>query len=84
MKSWQFAKPCAESGDLLIATREGLSRMHNGSFSKYALPDPLGRRIVFDALEDSRGQYLGGRAQRRTSNDGTRLPAGGGGRPFGD
>jgi signal transduction histidine kinase/ligand-binding sensor domain-containing protein len=46
----------ARGGDLLVATREGLSRMHNGRFTTYASHDPLGRRIVFDSLEDSRGR----------------------------
>jgi len=39
-------------GDLLVATREGLSRMHAGRFTTYFPPDPLGRRIVFDVRED--------------------------------
>ena len=43
-------------GDLLIATREGLSRMHAGRFSSYRLPDPIGRPTVFDSLVDRRGR----------------------------
>jgi signal transduction histidine kinase/ligand-binding sensor domain-containing protein len=43
------------SGDLLIATRRGLSRMHGDRFLNYPAPDPLGSAVVYDALEDSRG-----------------------------
>ena len=46
----------ARDGDLLVATREGLSRRHNGRFTTYPGHDPLGRRIIFDSLEDSRGR----------------------------
>jgi signal transduction histidine kinase/ligand-binding sensor domain-containing protein len=46
----------ARGGDLLVSTREGLSRMHNGRFTTYPAHDPFGRRIVFDAMEDSRGR----------------------------
>jgi len=45
----------SRNGDLLVATRSGLSRMHGASFSNYFFPDPLGRRGVFDALEDRQG-----------------------------
>ncbi len=43
-------------GDLLISTREGLSRMRSGRFSNYRIPDPLGRTIIFDAWEDGQGR----------------------------
>jgi signal transduction histidine kinase/ligand-binding sensor domain-containing protein len=43
-------------GDLLVSTREGLSRMHEGHLTAYTPPDPLARSLVFDALEDSRGR----------------------------
>jgi signal transduction histidine kinase/ligand-binding sensor domain-containing protein len=43
-------------GDLLVSTREGLSRMHDGHFTAYTPPDPLARSLVFDALEDSQGR----------------------------
>src|SRR5579883_765582 len=46
----------ARNGDLLISTREGLSRMHNGRFSTYQSHDPLGRVTVYDAMEDSSGR----------------------------
>ena len=42
-------------GDLLIGTSNGLSRMHDGRFINYSVPDPLGRRAVYDALEDAQG-----------------------------
>ena len=42
-------------GDLLVATREGLSRMHAGKFTTHVPADPLGRQIVFDVREDARG-----------------------------
>jgi len=51
-----FAIRESRNGDLLICTREGLSRMHAGRFSNYVVPDPLGRSVVFDALEDARGR----------------------------
>lgn len=44
------------SGDLLLATREGFTRMHNGRFTNIVPDDPLGRRLVFDALEDHGGR----------------------------
>jgi len=43
-------------GDLLIATREGPSRMHDGHFSNQALEDPMHRRLSFDFLEDRAGK----------------------------
>ena len=43
-------------GDLLVATREGLSRMHAGRFATLVPADPLGRQIVFDVREDTRGE----------------------------
>lgn len=43
------------NGDLIIATRGGLSRMHRGRFLNDSVPDPLGRTVVYDAFEDSRG-----------------------------
>jgi signal transduction histidine kinase len=45
----------ARNGDLLVSTRDGLSRMHDGHFSNFALPVPLALRQVYDALEDDRG-----------------------------
>jgi signal transduction histidine kinase/ligand-binding sensor domain-containing protein len=45
----------AANGDLLIATAEGLSRMHNGHFSNFVVPDPLSRPFLFDALDDRNG-----------------------------
>ena len=46
----------APDGDLLIATRKGLSRLHEDRFTNYVLPDPLGRTVVYDALVDSAGR----------------------------
>ena len=46
----------ARNGDLLIATREGPSRMHDGRFSKQVINDPLNRHLAFDFLEDSNGK----------------------------
>ena len=43
------------AGDLLIATRSGVARMHNGKFQTYQPPDPLARKGVFDAIEDPQG-----------------------------
>jgi ligand-binding sensor domain-containing protein len=44
------------NGDLLIATMNGLSRMSNGKFINYKLPDPGGRAAINDALADSSGR----------------------------
>src|SRR6202030_152962 len=43
-------------GDLLIGTRGGLARLHNGHFGKFVPKDPLSRVLIFDALEDSAGR----------------------------
>jgi signal transduction histidine kinase len=43
-------------GDLLIATREGPSRMHDGRFINHSIDDPLNRRLSFDFLEDRSGR----------------------------
>ncbi len=45
-------------GDLLIATREGPSRMHNGRFYNRVLEDPMHRRLSFDFLEDRAGKLF--------------------------
>lgn len=50
-----FAIRETHNGDLLVSTRDGLSRMHNGHFSNFALPVPLAQRQVYDALEDDHG-----------------------------
>jgi len=44
-------------GDLLIATREGPGRMHDGRFIKQVIDDPLNRRLSFDYLEDRTGRF---------------------------
>jgi signal transduction histidine kinase/ligand-binding sensor domain-containing protein len=44
------------SGDLLIAARGGMTRMHDGKFSVFRPRDPLGRLNVFDAMEDASGR----------------------------
>jgi len=36
------------SGRLLVSTREGPSRMHDGKFYNQALEDPMHRRLAFD------------------------------------
>ena len=43
-------------GDLLIATRDGFSRMHQGHFQNQVVSDSMNRRLVFDLLEDSKGR----------------------------
>jgi len=48
----------ARNGDLLIATRAGLSRMHNGRFQNISIPDPFQPSNVFDVLEDSQDRVL--------------------------
>jgi signal transduction histidine kinase/ligand-binding sensor domain-containing protein len=44
------------NGDLLLATRQGLSRMHDGHFQNLRIEDPLNRRSAFDSLEDRQGR----------------------------
>ena len=46
----------APNGDLLLATRRGVSRWSGGRFRTYEIPDPLSRRSVFDALESKDGK----------------------------
>lgn len=46
------------SGDLLISTREGMSRMHNGRFVNQVLADPLNRHLVYDFLEARNHKFL--------------------------
>jgi signal transduction histidine kinase/ligand-binding sensor domain-containing protein len=43
-------------GDLLIGTRGGLLRLHDGRFTTFVPKDPLSRILIFDALEDSAGR----------------------------
>ena len=50
-----FALRDARDGDLLIASRGGVSRLHEGKFRNYMVPDPVGRTVVYDVLEDARG-----------------------------
>ena len=50
-------------GDLLVGTRGGLLRLHNGHFSSFVPKDPLSRIVIFDAMEDSAGKiWLAGGA----------------------
>ncbi|MGD0579407.1 MAG: two-component regulator propeller domain-containing protein [Bryobacteraceae bacterium] len=42
-------------GALLIGTREGAVEWKDGRFRPLSVPDPLGRRLVVDALEDRAG-----------------------------
>jgi len=46
----------ARNGDLLMGTRGGFVRMHDGRLSTFVPPDPLHRANVFDAMEDSAGR----------------------------
>ncbi len=50
-----FAVRQARNGDLLVGARNGMARLHDGRFSVFVPPDPLGRVTVFDVLEDSAG-----------------------------
>jgi len=43
-------------GDLLIAARGGMARMHAMRLTRYIPTDPLSRLNVFDALEDGEGR----------------------------
>jgi signal transduction histidine kinase/ligand-binding sensor domain-containing protein len=44
------------AGTLLVSTREGLEIWDHGRMRPVILPDPQGRKRVFDALEDSAGE----------------------------
>jgi len=69
------------NGDLLISTRAGLSRMHNGHFSNIVLPGSEAHRQVYDALEDNRGQIwlaAPGGVFRMTAEGFERVAPGGG------
>lgn len=67
-------------GDLLIATREGLSRMHNGRFYNQVLEDPMHRRLSFDFLEDRSGKLFvampGGLKELLSGSTRTVIPGG--------
>jgi signal transduction histidine kinase/ligand-binding sensor domain-containing protein len=43
------------NGNLMVATRDGLSRMRGSRFTNFAPADPLGRPIVFDVRENGHG-----------------------------
>jgi ligand-binding sensor domain-containing protein/signal transduction histidine kinase len=43
-------------GDLLVGTREGLTRLQSGKFKTHLIKDDLSRNIVYDALEDRKGR----------------------------
>lgn len=45
-----------QAGSLLVSAREGLEIWDHGRMRSLILPDPQGRKRVFDALEDSSGQ----------------------------
>ena len=46
------------NGDLLVATREGIGRMHDGRFISQIVSDPLNRRLVLDFMETRDGRLL--------------------------
>jgi signal transduction histidine kinase/ligand-binding sensor domain-containing protein len=43
-------------GDLLVAGRDGLTRLSQNRFQTFVPPDPLGRKSVYGAIEDSAGR----------------------------
>jgi len=43
------------TGELLLASREGLIRIRNGRVTTFVAPDPQNRKTVFDAIEGSDG-----------------------------
>jgi ligand-binding sensor domain-containing protein len=46
------------NGDLLISTRFGFSRMHNGRLTSDRVDDPPNPQGVYDAMEDASGRLL--------------------------
>jgi signal transduction histidine kinase/ligand-binding sensor domain-containing protein len=67
-------------GDLLIATREGPSRMHDGHFVNQVVNDPLNRRAVFDFFEDRERRLWvaspGGVSERKDGHSRNVIPGG--------
>src|SRR5438874_1778812 len=59
-KTTALSRRLAANGDLLVATRSGIAQMparvEGSRFRNYSPPDPLGRKGIFDALEDSDGR----------------------------
>jgi ligand-binding sensor domain-containing protein/two-component sensor histidine kinase len=51
-----FAIRETRQGELLVAGRDGLSMLTGGRFRTIATHDPLGRKSVYDVLEDSHGR----------------------------
>ena len=45
-----------QAGELLVAARDGLTRLKDGHVRKFVPPDPQGRKRVYDALEGSDGR----------------------------
>jgi ligand-binding sensor domain-containing protein len=70
-----FALRDARDGDLLIASRGGVSRLHQGRFLNYSVPDPVGRTVVYDVLEDTRGHLWAAAAGGVYEFDGSRWRA---------
>jgi len=68
------------NGDLLIATREGPSRMHDGRFINHVVDDPFNRHITFDFFEDHSGRLWvagpGGLSELRGSHWNNVIPGG--------
>ncbi len=61
----------ARNGDLLIGTRAGLSRMHDGHFQNTRISDRLSRTLVLDVLEDAqRRLYVAAAGNVFISQDG--------------
>jgi signal transduction histidine kinase/ligand-binding sensor domain-containing protein len=67
-----FSLRDTRDGDLLIASRGGVSRMHQGRFINYSVPDPVGRTVVYDVLEDVRGHLWAASASGVYELDGNR------------
>ncbi|HUP03665.1 MAG TPA: two-component regulator propeller domain-containing protein [Bryobacteraceae bacterium] len=68
------------SGDLLVSTRLGLARYSHGAFQIHPAEDKLGRRSVFDAIEDSSGRVwlasTNGLSQLRDGREWSVVPGG--------
>ncbi len=70
----------ASNGDLLIAARGGVVRMHGGTFTSFMPPDKFSRLNVYDALEDPSGDmwiaFPGGLMRMHNGQLSTVIPGG--------
>ena len=80
-----FSLRDTRDGGLLIATREGAALLKDGVFHRLSVPDPGGRNVVFDVLEDrSGGIWAAGPGGLIRIENGRGVHVAGGGKFIGD